>query len=215
MGDVLRLLGYGPVEADGYTWFMFVRFKGLRDSLPALPALAPNPEGDLTGWIAVGGASDAFVAALPARCPTTLDLASIEGMLPGEQLVCLGSRALTLEGTYGCDGCGGTNPGEYVPQWLAYPESWDFLSVSVQDGPGSFALRFPPDVPRPPAASVIRVRGHFDDARAATCSISVSSSDDGPLGSLPADQASLYCRQQFVVTDYDVLGIDPSFPPQP
>jgi hypothetical protein len=213
-GDVVFVYAYGPTVVDGYDWFQASQVKGLHDQLPALPdAPLSGDWSGTSGWIAVATTTATYVTALAPRCPTTFDLRTIQAMLPGEQLSCLGGRTLTLEGTYGCPGCGGAIAGVFSPQWLAFPQSWDFISVNVADRIGPFAVRFPPDVPRPAAASVVRVRGHFDDPRASSCSIALSSASDSPLVAVPPDQAMLVCRQHFVVTDYEVIGTDPSFPP--
>ncbi len=215
-GDIVILLGYGGIKAGGYVWFEAGRLKGVHGQLPALP-VDPTAGGswtDLTGWIAVGTASTAYVAPLPPRCSTAAatDLGLLSGMLPGEQLACLGRTALVLKGTFGCGGCGGSYPGTFKPTWLATP-SLGFLTVDVTKGVGPTALWFPPGVTPPAAGKIVQVRAHLDDARAAGCSIAIPTSaafDAPPVAIRPAD-AVLDCRQHIVVDSYQVLGTDPNF----
>ena len=214
-GDVVVLLGYGGIRAGGYTWFEAARIKGLHGPLPPLPAypLQGGAWSDLTGWIAIGTGGTAYVAPLPARCGAT-DLATISAMLGSEQLACLGSTPLELQGTFGCGGCGGAFPGTFTPDWLATPLS-GFFSANLADGVGPLQLYFPPSVSRPTEGSILRVRGHFADARSSTCVVKIPTTDafDAPPVALRAGDAATWCRQHLVVDSYDVLGVDPSFPP--
>lgn len=168
------------------------------------------------GWVAVGQGDTSYVERLRPRCPPVIDLASIEHMVGAEVLECFGGNTIELTGTFGCSGCGGIRPGTFEPEWLASPLNFNLLTVfPVTDHVGPFVLHFPPSGPvAPPVASVIRVRGHFDDAAAASCTISVidplkPSGDD--LVKIPAAAAKLACAQQFVVERVDVLGTDPGF----
>jgi hypothetical protein len=216
-GDVVALLGYGGIKAGGYVWFQAGRIKGLHGPLPALPADPLTGDwNDLIGWIAVGTGSTSYVAPLAPRCSNAAatDLATLQAMLPGEQLACLGDTPLTLVGTWGCGGCGGDFFGTFKPEWLATPLS-GFLSVNWSARLGPLQLYFPPAVSRPLEGTILRVHGHLDDARASTCAVAVPTSDDftAPLVPIRAKDAVLWCRQHVVVDSYEVLGTDPSFPP--
>ena len=196
----------GPVEADGFTWYP-VGVLGISE-MPAVPHEPLENPGTI-GWVAGGDADGGFLELVDPRCtdaePT---LAVLQSLLPWEQLACYGNARLTIEGVLGCGGCGSFIPGTFQPPWLAYPESLDFLSLEPQDRIGPFALWFPPEVERPEAASILRVTGHLDDARAAEC--------DMQLGDPPApvdEVTTLYaCRAKFVVESVEVLGIDEDFP---
>lgn len=206
--------GWGPVKADGYTWYPVVRPEAYSTDL-GLPALPASPIVDATpisGWVATDNGSAAFVGAVPSRCPTTVTLEMVSGMLPAERLDCFSGDVLTLTGTFGCDGCGGFALGVFKPAWLATPFEFDFLSVKPADRLGPIALRFPPDGPdRPVVGSIIQVRVHVDDSRATKCSITEG---DGLVADMVVDPrtAVLYCRERLVVDSYDVLGVDPTFP---
>jgi hypothetical protein len=193
---------WGPVSAGGFVWYPVQRLADLTE----LPPLSEGPLGgeSATGWVAAGDASNTFVELLPPRCPTRpVSLLSLEAMAPWEQLACLGNEPTTVEGTYGCGGCGGIRPGTFEPGWMAYPLHLGFLSADPDDGIGPFALHFSPDGPTPPeGAQIIRVTGHFDDAAAAGCTVAPG---DPPV---PIDErtAELYCREQFVMESCEGRG---------
>jgi hypothetical protein len=217
-GDVVVLLGYGGIRAGGYVWFEAARIKGLHGPLPPLPTypLQGGSWSDLTGWIAIGTSGTggtAYVTPLPARCGAA-DTATISAQLASEQLACLGSTPLELQGTFGCGGCGGAFPGTFTPDWLATPLS-GFFSANLANGVGPLQLYFPPSVTRPAEGSILRVRGHFGDSRSSTCAVAIPTSDsfDAPPVPLRAGDSAIWCRQHLVVDSYDVLGVDPSFPP--
>ena len=152
-----------------------------------------------------------FLAILQPRCPVTVDLASVQGMLPAERLACFG-EPIVLEGTFGCGGCGGAVAGTFKPDWIASPLSFGFLSVNASQRLGPLALRFPPKGPSQPAAgTIIRVTVHVDDSRATKCTMSELSESGSPLP-VDARTAVFECREQLVVESYERLGADPSFP---
>jgi len=205
--------GWGPIQANGYSWYPVIEVDvvdgdGELDPLPTHPILLGA---ELTaGWIAADDGTDTYVRQVAPRCPTTVDLLNVSGMLPAERLACFG-EPIVLEGTFGCGGCGGAHPGEFKPAWLADSLSFDFLSLDVSDGTGPLTLRFAPDgPPRPAAGSIIRVTAHVDDPRATRCRM--SELGDG-IELVPVNEATgvLFCREQLVVDSYEVLGTDPDF----
>ncbi|HTK45457.1 MAG TPA: hypothetical protein VL749_08920 [Patescibacteria group bacterium] len=219
-GDVLVIspldnisFGYGPVRKNGYTWYPVVVTPYRNGTLPALPAEPVDLRGGepTWGWVAADDGANPFLAILQPRCPVTVDLASVQGMLPAERLACFG-EPIVLEGTYGCGGCGGTLTGTFKPEWIASPLSFGFLSANASDRLGPLALRFPPKGPAEPAAgTIIRVTVHVDDSRATKCTMSELSDSGTPLP-VDARTAVFQCREQLVVESYDALGADPSFP---
>lgn len=203
--------GWGPVEADGFTWYPVMQVSTPDGRLPALPSrpIANLDGAPVSGWVAVGDASRAFIRAMAPRCPTNVNLRNVAGMLPAERMSCFGANPIVLRGTFGCPGCGAMSPGTFEPEWLATPVELDFLSVdpSVQIGP--IALRFPPDGPaRPAAGTIIRVTVHVHDPRSAGCSITKME----PVVAVHPEVAELFCRQRLVVESYEVLGTDSRFP---
>ena len=208
------IAGYGPIKADGFTWYPVIKIDvfdgdGRLDPLPTHP-IPIGAELD-SGWIATDDGEDRFVRQLEPRCPSTVDLANVSGMLPAERLACFGGAPIVLEGTFGCGGCGGAIAGVFQPAWLASPMNFDFLSEDVAEQFGPLALRFRPSGPvAPTPGSIIRVTAHVDDARSARCNIQEAGEGDTLIPVDPAT-AVFFCREQLVVDSYEVLGTDPDF----
>lgn len=216
-GDVVYLLGFGGVKADGYVWFEAGRIVGVHGALPALPAWPISGSWtDETGWIAIGNGTTPWIAALEPRCSdaAATDLATLSAMLPGEQLACLGKTKLVLQGTFGCGGCGGAFPGTFTPTWLAEPLSGMF-SANFAKQVGPLQLYFPPDVTRPKEGSILRVTGHLADSRSSSCKVAIPTTEDPLAKPVPvrSADAQAWCREHLVVDSYEVLGTDPSYPP--
>ena len=143
------------------------------------------------------------------RCPTTVDLENVVGMLPSERLACF-DDPIVLEGTYGCGGCGGTGGPIGEPAWLA--ETFEFQQIRVRWGDGNrpVGLHFPPSGPATPTeGSIIRVTVHVDDPAAASCTF-VWGLEDPPF-TVPETMAISWCQQRLVVDSYEVLGTDPNY----
>jgi hypothetical protein len=172
-------------------------------------------DGNNQGWAAAEAGDKRFLALETPTCPTgEPDLADITALSGWERLACFGDRSITVEGTWGCSGCGGTNVGTLEPRWLA---GLSFALLWVDWGPewgigNSLVLRFSPESQlddSPAQGSILRVTGHFNDPVATTCVIR----GVGYLESdAPAETAELYCREGFVVEGYEVIGNDPDFP---
>jgi hypothetical protein len=198
---------WGPVEADGYSWYP-VRPLAMTE-LPAVPSgrLEADDQSHEGGWVALGDGTR-FLELVPARCTDAEPTVEIlESLVPWERLACYGDRSLTLEGTFGCGGCGGMWPGTFEPAWLAFPFEFDMLSPDPSEQIGPFSLWFPETVQRPEAGQILRVTGHFDDPAARNCR--VESGD--PPREIDSRTAELYCRSRFVVETYEVIGVDEDF----
>ena len=205
--------GYGPVKKNGYTWYPVIVTKYKNGTLPALPTEPYDVSaGEPTwGWVAADDGEHQYLSALAPRCASTVDLPSVQGMLPAERLACFG-EPFVLQGTYGCSGCGGAVAGTFKPSWIASPLSYGFLSVNAAERLGPLALRFPPAGPAEPAAGkIIRVTVHVDDPRATKC-VMAEPDDAGVMRAIDARTAVLECREQLVVESFEVLGTDPGFP---
>jgi hypothetical protein len=206
-----RSIGWGPGKKNGFTWYPVVVANALTTDgvLPALP-LSPVDFTDepVSGWVAADDGSKPYLALLPPRCPETVDLVNVEGMLPAERLACFGAP-FDLEGTFGCSGCGGVAVGTFKPKWLADPQEFDLLSADVTAHFGPLALHFPPTGPDKPAqGSIIRATVHVSDDRSTRCSIVFEFGE-----SVQADPRTtvFWCRERLVVESYEVLGTDPNF----
>lgn len=213
-GEVLYLISaptaLGPVEADGYSWYLGTYTPGYRD----WPLNPPAGDPTLSGWFASGAGSEAYVELLSARCPVSTDIDGLYAVTAWERLACLGEQQLTVEGTYGCGGCGGLAPGTFEPAWLAGPSPHTFTPpwAALPSVIELMVLHVPPDIPElgaEQAGSVLRVTGHFNDARSTECVIASGE----PGEEVPADDlaAEWYCRLGFVVESWEVVGTDPDW----
>ena len=215
VGPTFLYPAFGPAEADGFTWYPVAVLTV--DELPA-PGGAPLARED-AGWVAVGDGQSEWLELLDPRCtddgPTLQHLGSLTEW---ERLACYSDRQVTVEGVLGCGGCGGTIGGTFSPEWLAYPAGFDFLSVEPQDYIGPLSLRWPPDGPERPdepgVAPILRVTGHFDDPAAAECRHTWISDVSGEQVETRTEPAisELFCRSNFVVESFEVIGEDEDFP---
>lgn len=220
-GEVLYLVtnpnSLGPVPGDGFQWYVGIHAPGYR-GWPNNPPGFDDPSADprVFGWFAAGNDAGSFVSLTPARCTDgEVTIQTLYGLAPWERLACLGDRQLTIEGTFGCGGCGGLAPGTFEPEWLAHPINFNILGppwAEGHDASESLVLRVPPDVAQldtVEAGSVLRVVGHFNDPISADCVIA-----PGESGSeVPADEgaAEWFCREQFVVESWENIGTDPDY----
>jgi len=214
VGDVLFVREDGPVVNDGYTWYLATLLVKAGKPLPDGVDLA-HADG-LTGWIAASKASSPYVRQMNPRCPSTIDLGSVQYLLGAELLACFGSNAIEVSGTFGCGGCGGVAGGIFEPSWLAYPLNGYFVTpYPIGDQRGPFAVRFAPGGPEaPPEGSIVRIRGHFNDPAAATCAISLFDPlrpDSEEVVPIASAAARLVCAQQLVVETVENIGTDPGF----
>jgi len=222
-GEMVYVNSYGgPVAADGVDWYPVGFAAGYRDwpEPPAASALAtPGEFPYFIGWAAGGSGAQRYLELAPPRCSESdPDLAILIGMSGWERLACFGDHPLSVEGTYGCGGCDGTMGGDFQPWWLAYPAQLSFLWVEWRISlPPGLTLHFMPepgaDYPAagsiPAGGSILRVTGHFNDPASATCTMTRFDLDQG----LPVLEASaqLYCREQFVVDAFEIIGTDSNY----
>jgi hypothetical protein len=197
--------GFGPVEAEGFVWYPIIDL-----GTASLDEVHPPQDAGNIAWMAVGNGSEQWVELAAPRCiEGDPDLAALERMLAWERLACFGDRQITLEGVFGCGGCGGSIPGTFEPYWLASPMYYAFLSIEPQERIGPFVLRFAPDGPAmPDDGTIVRVTGHFDDARSTECVVAPGE----PTQAVDPRVQDLYCRSQFVVDGIEVIGVDEDFP---
>lgn len=187
---VVELDWTGPATVDGLDWYLL-------------------SSGDQNGFAVAESGGDRYLELAPPRCvEPEADLAALTNITAWERLACFGDRSMTVVGTYGCPVCGSYLPGTYSPEWLA-PGRLSYLTSSQDARP--LVLHFAPDsgLQAPPNASIVRATGHFNDPAATTCVFTPP--EDlvwrvfDPLNSV------LYCREQFVVDSYEVIGTDPDF----
>ena len=215
VGPTFGYGAFGPFEESGFTWYP-VGVLGLQE----LPAPGGNPiEMTERGWVAIGDGETEWLELLAPRCtddePTLQHLSSLTEW---ERLACYGDRQVTFEGVLSCGGCGGLAPGTFTPQWLAFPMYSDVISVEPQDFIGPMDLHWSPEGPERPNtdgfAPILRVTGHFDDPAAESCSMVFMSGPASGIVESEVDPAisELFCRTNFVVDSFEVIGEDEDFP---
>jgi len=197
--DTVVELSLGSIAVDGLDWYAVVY------------------HGDLGGYVAAGADGNRYLELAPPRCEEgDPDLQALVRLTAWERLACFGNRSLTVTGTFGCPVCGIAYPrGGYEPHWLASPDNLNYLGTGrVCDlCPAELILHFSPEagLDRPPNASILRVTGHFNDPASSTCVIRPTM-DDVEIGAeVDPVIAELYCREQFVVDAYEIIGSDPDF----
>jgi hypothetical protein len=189
----------GPTVVDGIDWYAVVY------------------QGDLFGYVAGGADGDIYLELLPPRCEEgESDFAAVVLITEWERLACFGDRSLTVTGTFGCPVCGIAYPrGGYEPHWLASPDNLNYLSVGWFSGSNLrlLVLHFPPvaGLDRPPNATILRLTGHFSDPASSTCVIRPTMEGVSIGAEVDPVLAELYCREQFVVDAYEIIGSDPDF----
>ena len=208
-GELVNVTGpeVGPKVADGSSWYQVAQLN--LTELPAFPT-EPLTYPGAVGWVAFADGNQRFLELVPARCvEEEPELGLLESLTAWERLACYGDRVITLEGAFGCGGCGGVALGLFEPRWLANPLALNFLSTEPQERIGPLALHFAPGDPEPPEwGSIIRVVGHVDDVASIGCTVAPG---DPPSPTDPM-AAELYCRERFVVDSYEVIGFDEDFP---
>lgn len=182
IGDVYLL--EGPVEADGYDWYL----------------VATESEGtlywDAVGWVAAGDAEDDWLVPRDVTCPAEpVELADVTftANSPLTVLYCLGGREIALRGYYTDPPPGEPLEGDCVsePAWLVC--TWGGHILRVEEGTWAgdgnhLQLHLHPDLgAMPPRPGWIEVTGQFDHPAAAECG------DEQPA-------SDLSCRVAFVVT---------------
>lgn len=145
-----------------------------------------------------------YVAACPA-VDQVIGAETLRAMGGIAALECFGDATLTLEGTVRCarltrDG----GPGG--PSWLDPYSGCAMDDALALYGPPVTALLDDGTPPPPnPVVGRYRVRGHFDDPEARTCSmLPIGVSVTSPIGP-PDPEAVMLCRQAFVVTEVEAL----------
>lgn len=177
--------------------------------------------GEVSGWVAAGEAGLEYFELVAARCSSDRSLEHLifqafsggdpERLItPWERLACNAGQELELTGVleYVCPE-GGADPYRFDPN-LAAPQWCTALLIDAIDaegyaryGPGLIA-RFPEFMPSDVArGDVLRIRGHFDDPRATSCSADSEPGFDGRA--VDVAFLVLFCREQFVPHEWEVV----------
>lgn len=186
---------WGPVVESGIAWY---------------PAWAGPFEG---GWVAGEHGGARYLELVPFDCPADRATGTVLRMTPWERLSCFGTEPIELSGVIegACQGGARPETSIYEPEWLA---KWcmgvrlsDRVSPAIESARWMevvFSPSFeasPGPQPAIEVGDVVRVVGHFDDPAATSCRVVPSLDHEW---SQPAVQT--LCREQFVVTDVEVLG---------
>lgn len=192
----------GPVSADGYDWYR-VAYAGGRDVWPLQDAF---PGGYLAGWMAAGDGTQRFAVLADVTCPTEkIDLDTLANDLTAwERLVCIGQEPVTIEGRFGCGGCGGEIAGA-SPSWLADLTQSEIIAAQGRLYP-SVGLALPPDASVPDVGDVVRATLHVDDAASATCEYAPPSDGATPPMAFDPVAVTLFCREHLVLQSFEVIG---------
>jgi hypothetical protein len=212
----------GPAHGPGGTW--------VRAWITWDPANFP---GDYFAWLPV--TVDGQVALrheVAPTCPAKATVDAIGALAPFDRLRCFGTDMLTFEAE------------SWLPAvWPVYDTDPAWYGTSADNrrtvsvfGGGARArppdrsipwldVRTPPEVPVPPPDFIVRVSGQFDHPSAASCRRTLNRVGWNPApppgAGVPieaADDSVLWCRSQFVVSDWDVVQgperrpVDPARP---
>lgn len=194
----------GPVRADGYEWYQ-VAYAGGDDVWP-WQDLAPD--GYVTGWVAAGSDTERFVDLAGVSCPTddvTLRMLALE-LTPWERLVCLHAAPFVVEGTYGCDGCGGVTPGA-SPTWLADVTQHAPIAGQYRYYP-FIRVAVPPGTETPQDRDIVRATLHVDDPAANTCTFTPDPQGTTPTLDYDSEAVHIFCRERLVLGAFEVIGTD-------
>lgn len=217
-GEVVYVVDTGgtqlpPTFDDGYAWYPVQFIPGYAD-WPADPPADTAAFGYIAGHSTEG---ERLVELMEPRCPSSADIGSLTRITAWERASCMGDQQLTLEGTYGCGVCDSlAYEGTWEPEWLAsYLNPMSPLSPvgQVQEvGVQPIVLAFPPAVGKPESGmsgSVMRMVGRFNDPRSTDCVVG----DESGLSEESA--AEWYCRERFVVDQWEMITADPDYPAPP
>ena len=202
-GDTLRVVHAAtlalPVIADGLSWYAI--------ETPT----APEP----FAWAAAAeGDTDFLALDEPSSCadlqPGTVTLEQLIAAGSWHRLACLGDTPVTVTGVYVSSCQGGAQFGQFQPAWLV---DWCPTQVlTPQDGAKNFPTNGLATVAAPsldgaiqPPGTIARVTGHFDDPASTGCVFNGGIAYDNGWTVWPGG-ATLVCREQFVVTQIEVLG---------
>ena len=178
-------------------------------------------DGGVNGWVAAGDEGLEYFEHVPPRCTSERDLEHMiyptftggdqeELTTAWERLACNGDRELELTGVldYICPE-GSISPYQFDPH-LAHPQWCTALFIDAIDADGKFQyghgliVRFPEFAPSDlTRGDVLRIQGHFDDPLATSCSADTDPAFPGPAVDVPF--LALFCREQFVPEEWDLL----------
>ena len=192
----------GPVEADGYEWFL-VRPRAYDEE---------TGRGLPTGWVAAGKDGEPWIKPVELDCPSVpTDLDDLRGLASDYQLGCFAGVEITFTARLEQTGYACSSPEPIEPAWfglcttefghsLVAPNAIHrFIEIAWSPGVDlSIAAR--PAAP-PDDWPTVEVTGQFDHPAAMTCQMP----NPGIPDHVHRAQTVLTCRNRFVVTSMHVI----------
>jgi hypothetical protein len=182
---------HGPIRVDGLDWYQLTTAE------------------DSVLWAPIGAGGDAYLELVPPRCPAgDPDLATLAHLTEWERLACFDDRSVTVVGTYGSPitspVVGEYVPGSFEPAWLAYPVAPNYLVANTRAETLHFRVTPDSGLALPGPGTIVRATGHFNDPAADDCTMTRFNAENAM--EVDPRSAQLYCREQFVLDSYDVVG---------
>ena len=193
-GDRLYLVD-GPVEADGYDWYLADPYQ----------TTASGDHWLRFGWVAAADTNgEAWIVPIAPTCPAEASIASLNQLPRALRLACFGDQLISIEGDVACLALE-TIPTP-TPAWLTWDGCYLIPPGAPPDdlsGPGPHLgiwIHYPPGAER--LTGSLRVAAHLDDDRAAECMLHVPVEKDDPYTQdLVHREQQLACRASLVVDD--------------
>lgn len=173
--------------------------------------------GDFYGWLPANRPNRTILNPVaPATCPNEATIQTLAPLVQQDRLRCVGKTEITIEGRTGQ--LGRVPFYDVNPAWYGTNAGPPILAMfdpgPIRFGPGAtlgpdaagawIEPQVPPAVAPLPLGLFVRVTGHFDDPSAATC----RRAEVGGFPGMPVEAAAdsvQWCREQFVVTSWQVL----------
>jgi len=182
----------GPVTHEGTNWYLADLSQG---------SLYPG----YFAWLPATDSGRPLLRIVEPACPTgEVSVADLLALIPAERLRCFGNREVTLDPVTASLAEDQFEPAvDGTPAWLARDTRWRLFGDGGPDAVnGSLAVALSPTVGETLPLNVwLAVRGHFDDAAAATCTR--TNPQDWGLPNEPPAIQTLRCRHLFVVTSLE------------
>ena len=199
----------GPTEVDGADWYRVY----------VLPDAMRWPS-DFVAWVPArvdGAAVLDFEVAAP--CPNA-SAPELGALSPRARVECFGRQSLTLVARSWRPGY--WTPYRTDPAWLGFGDA-DGRSISLFENDGGefprppdprigwIDARVPPELEMPPVGMTLLVEGRFDHPDAGECARTRDRSGpptQPPRGGIPdeePDASAMWCRGQFVLTEWEVV----------
>ena len=195
----------GPVEADGYDWFL-VAPRAYDDDNRVLP----------TGWVAAGKDGEQWIKPLELDCPSVpTDVDDMKDLASDYQLSCFSGVEITFSARLEQTGYECSSPMPIEPAWFGRcPTEFSLSLVALNSFHRFLGNTWGPDldlgIAAPPAAPpemwpTVEVTGQFDHPAATTCEADTAEDTTELAAEVHQARAVLACRNAFVVTSMRVI----------